>query len=59
MAGLRRITFAGNFGDLSCNPEMVDIVSYIKELNQTIVLGGETNAAAQRPDWWRCIGELL
>lgn len=56
MGGLRRITFAGNFGDLSCNPEMVDIVSYIKGLNEKIVLGGETNAAAQKRDWWYALG---
>lgn len=54
--GLRRITFAGNFGDLSCNPEMIDIVSYIKGLNKKIVLGGETNAATQKPAWWHALG---
>ncbi len=56
IGGLRRITFAGNFGDLSCNSEMVDIVSYIKGLNKKIVLGGETNAATQKPDWWHALG---
>ena len=56
MGGLRRITFAGNFGDLSCNPEMVDITSYIKRLNDKIVLGGETNGAAQKRDWWFALG---
>jgi len=54
--GLRRITFAGNFGDLSCNPEMVDIAGYLKGLNEEIILGGETNAAAQKSDWWHALG---
>lgn len=53
---LRRITFAGNFGDLSCNPEMVEISSYIKGLNNKILLGGETNGAAQTRDWWSALG---
>lgn len=53
---LRRITFAGNFGDLSCNSEMVDISSYIKELNNNIVLGGETNGATQKREWWSSLG---
>ena len=56
MNHLRRITFAGNFGDLSCNAEMVDIAGYIKGLNDRIVLGGETNGAAQKRDWWFALG---
>ena len=56
MGGLRRITFAGNFGDLSCNPEMVDIARYIKGINKKIILGGETNGAAQKRDWWSALG---
>jgi len=56
MGGLRRITFAGNFGDLSCNPEMPDIARYIKGINKRIILGGETNAAAQKHDWWSALG---
>lgn len=59
MRGLRRITFAGNFGDLSCNPEMVDIMLYIKSLNEKIALGGETNAAIQKRDWWYALGRYF
>jgi len=56
MKNLCRITFAGNFGDLACNSEMVDISGYIKELNAKIVLGGETNGATQTRDWWSALG---
>jgi MoaA/NifB/PqqE/SkfB family radical SAM enzyme len=59
VSGLRRITFAGNFGDLSCNPEMVDITRYIKELNDQIVIGGETNAAVQHRNWWSALGNYF
>lgn len=55
--GLHRITFAGNFGDLSCNPEMVGIAAYTKEINETIVLGGETNGATQQNNWWYDLGK--
>ena len=55
--GLRRITFAGNFGDLSCNPEMVGIAAYVKGINEKIILGGETNGATQKNNWWYDFGK--
>ncbi len=56
IANLRRITFAGNFGDLASNPEMTDIAAYIKELNPQIMLGGETNGCGRNPSWWQALG---
>lgn len=56
---LRRITFSGNFGDLASNPEMVDIVAYVKTLNETIIMGAETNGSVQDEAWWRALGALF
>jgi len=56
---LRRITFSGNFGDLASNPEMVDIVAYVKTLNETIIMGAETNGSVQDEAWWRDLGALF
>ncbi|NNG00293.1 MAG: hypothetical protein HKM93_12985 [Desulfobacteraceae bacterium] len=53
---LRRITFAGNFGDFSTNPEMTDIAAYVKNLNPGVVLGGDTNGMVQSTEWWRALG---
>ncbi len=50
------ITFAGNFGDLSSNPETTAIAEYIKTLNPGIVLGGETNGSLQDEAWWSSLG---
>lgn len=54
--GLKRITFAGNFGDLSTNPEMVAITHYLRTLNKNIVFGGDTNGTGQNEAWWQGLG---
>ena len=56
---LRRISFAGNFGDFSSNPEFVEIVAYFKHLNPHIAMDGDTNGAAQNQAWWRRLGALF
>ncbi|WP_300464698.1 radical SAM protein [Desulfobacula sp.] len=52
---LKWVSFAGNFGDLSTNRDMVIIADYLKRLNKTVALGGDTNGAVQDEHWW---GEL-
>ena len=56
---LRRISFDGNFGDLSCNPEFVDIVAHARELNPAMMIGGHTNGAVRDEAWWRDLGRAL
>lgn len=53
---LKRVTFAGNFGDFSANHDMVAIARYLKSLNEKIILGGATNGMVQREDWWQELG---
>jgi MoaA/NifB/PqqE/SkfB family radical SAM enzyme len=53
---LRRISFGGGFGDLSCNPDAVDIAAYVRELNQKLKLEGDTNGSNQDMDWWKALG---
>jgi len=38
---------------------MVQIAGYIKELNQDVVLGGETNGSIQDEKWWRTLGSFF
>ncbi|MFC1858086.1 radical SAM/SPASM domain-containing protein [Thermodesulfobacteriota bacterium] len=54
---LRRISFGGNFGDLCCNPHVVDIASYVRQLNPNITLEGETNGSVQEKNWWKNLGK--
>ncbi|WP_022667354.1 radical SAM protein [Desulfospira joergensenii] len=56
---LKWISFAGNFGDLSSNPDMVKIAAYIKGLNRDVVLGGDTNGSMQSADWWASLGKFF
>jgi len=53
---LRRLTFGGNFGDLCCNPEVLEIAAYIRQLNLDITLEGDTNGSYGDPDWWQALG---
>jgi MoaA/NifB/PqqE/SkfB family radical SAM enzyme len=53
---LRRLTFGGNFGDLCCNPEVLAIAAYIRQLNPDIILEGDTNGSYGAPEWWRALG---
>jgi len=56
---LKWISFAGNFGDLSTNRDMVNIAEYIKTLNKNIVLGGDTNGSVQDEKWWKKLGAFF
>ncbi len=56
---LKWINFAGNFGDLSANRDMVEIVRYIREMNRDVVIGGETNGSSQDEKWWRALGRFF
>ena len=53
---LRRLTFGGNFGDLCCNPHLVDIAAYIRRLNPNIILEGDTNGSYGNRQWWQALG---
>lgn len=53
---LKRVTFAGNFGDFSTNTELVEICRYLKEQNPRTVLGGDTNGMVQTESWWSELG---
>jgi MoaA/NifB/PqqE/SkfB family radical SAM enzyme len=54
---LKWVSFAGNFGDLSTNRDMVKVTTYIKELNKDAILGGDTNGSVQDPPWWAELGK--
>jgi len=56
IARLRRLTFGGNFGDLCCNPDMVEIAAYIRQVNPDIILEGDTNGSHGDPGWWQALG---
>ena len=56
---LQIITFGGNFGDFCSNPEFVEIARYIKQTNDTVKMGGDTNGASQDEAWWKTLGPFF
>jgi MoaA/NifB/PqqE/SkfB family radical SAM enzyme len=59
IAQLKRFSFSGNFGDLSSNPDFVDIVAHIKTVNPDVAMDGETNGFRQDVDWWHRLGAIF
>lgn len=56
---LKRVTFAGNFGDFCSNPDFVNIAGYVKQLNPSVKMGGDTNGSLQDESWWKALGPLF
>ena len=54
---IKRMSFGGNFGDLCCNAEFVEIAAYMRSINPTIRLEGDTNGSFQSESWWRAVGK--
>lgn len=53
---LEWVSYAGNFGDPSTNPELPQISAYIKNLAPTVTLMGDTNGSVQNEEWWQSLG---
>ncbi|MEW6673243.1 MAG: radical SAM protein [Thermodesulfobacteriota bacterium] len=56
---LEWITFAGNFGDFCSNPEFVEIAGYVKKLNPSVKMGGDTNGSLRDASWWKDLGPFF
>lgn len=57
-SSLRRVVFAGNFGDFACNSQMVEIVDYLFANAPRLLVGGETNGSVQSTRWWHQLGRV-
>ena len=53
---LEWIAFGGNFGDLATNKDMPKISEYAKQLNQRVLLHGDSNGSLQKASWWHDLG---
>jgi MoaA/NifB/PqqE/SkfB family radical SAM enzyme len=53
---LRRVSFGGGFGDLCCNPQLVEIAAFTRGMNKEVLLEGDTNGSNQQQSWWRSLG---
>lgn len=56
---LEEVSFCGNYGDPLMNPELDEMVKYLKLHNKDIFVDFHTNASARSSDWWINFAELL
>jgi len=49
---LEKMFMCGNYGDPAAGKHTLEIYEYFRNINTGIVLGMNTNAGLQSPDWW-------
>jgi len=50
---LKIITFEGNFGDFSMNPQTPDIVDWLLEQNSNLIIEAHTNGSTNNKTYWQ------
>ena len=56
---LDKVFMCGNYGDPAANESSKSILSYIREVNSSIVLGMNTNGGLQARYWWADLANVL
>jgi len=56
---LDRVYLCGNFGDPIVAKDTLEVFKYLRSCKRELTLGMNTNAGAQKPDWWRELAETL
>lgn len=56
---LDKVYMCGNYGDPAANEESKSILSYVREVNSSIVLGMNTNGGLQSSYWWADLGLVM
>ncbi len=57
---LDRIYLCGNFGDPIVATDTLEVFKYFREQGRKeLVLGMNTNAGAQKPEWWRELAQVM
>ena len=56
---LDKLFMCGNYGDPAANETSKSILSYVREVNSSIVLGMNTNGGLQGPYWWADLANVL
>ena len=51
--------FCGNVGDPASTPELLGIISYLKNSNPDLIVGLNSNGGLKTRDWWSQLGKLL
>ena len=49
---LKAIQFCGNYGDPIIAEDLLEVIKYIRQFNEKVFIGINTNAGAREPEWW-------
>lgn len=55
---LKTFTVCGNYGDFVVNPDSLEILQHIKQINPNIRITVSTNGSARNQDFWVGLGKL-
>lgn len=56
---LGQVLFCGNYGDPSMNPDLIDIIEYIRHFNPNVRLRINTNGGARNEKFWTDLAKAL
>lgn len=56
---LKKISFAGTFGDPIMAKDVYNIIEYIKQSNPLLSISINTNGSIRNPEWWAKLGKLM
>lgn len=55
----KKIMFCGNLGDPASCADLIDIIKYIKKVNNNCVIGLNTNGGLRSTSWWSKLAQQL
>jgi MoaA/NifB/PqqE/SkfB family radical SAM enzyme len=56
---IEKIFFCGNMGDPCATPQLIEIITYLKQTKPSLVIGVNTNASLRTAEWFTRLGTLL
>jgi len=59
LAQLFGMSLCGNYGDAMTNPELIDILKYLKSINPNIKITMNSNASGRNPKFWQELGKII
>jgi len=55
---LETLTICGNYGEPICNDDLIEIISYFKKYNNSIIPAVRTNGSLRKPSFWKKLAQL-
>ena len=56
---LNRLSFCGNYGDPIVARDLLEIITYLRQINPDIRIEVNTNGSARKASWWRALAKVM